>query len=99
MEIVVFLSRFGNGNWELWKHTCNEEEVEGVVDSALAKAADRFSAGRPNLIDYLAGARYIFNVAYGETNNPKDGDTCVHGVCVDGMLIGIHDELRYHPEN
>lgn len=99
MEIVVFAKRFKNGNWELWKHTCNEEEVESVVDSAWAKAADRLSARPPILIDYMAGARYIFDVAYGPVNNPRDGDTRVQGVCVNGMLIGIHDELRDYVED
>ena len=96
MEIIVFARRFENGNWGLWEHTCSEEEVDAVKDSAQAKAYARFSLAPPILIDYLAGARYIFDVAFGPLNEPRDGDTRVHGACIDGILIGISDELSRH---
>lgn len=80
----------------MWEHTCSEEEVDAVKDSAQAKANARFSLGPPTLIDYLAGARYIFDVAFGQLDNPRDGDTRVHGACVDGIVIGISHELSRH---
>jgi hypothetical protein len=94
MEIIVFARRFENGNWGMWEHTCSEEEVDAVKDSAQARAYARFSLASPVLIDYLAGARYIFDAAFGPLDRPRDGDTRVHGVCVDGIVVGISDELR-----
>ncbi|MGB7264371.1 MAG: hypothetical protein WBC92_02590 [Terracidiphilus sp.] len=95
MEVVVFAKRFRNGSWEVWEHTCSKEEVDAVNDSASVKAMDRLSF-EPLPVDYLWGARYIFDVARGESDNPRDGDTCVHGVSVDGVLIGVSEELsRY----
>lgn len=96
VEIVVFAKRFGAGKWEVWEHTCSEEEVDAVQDSARAKTMDRLSFEPPVAVDYLWGARYVFDVARGESDNPRDGDTCVHGVSVDGVLIGVSEELsRY----
>ncbi|MGB8028035.1 MAG: hypothetical protein WCF30_00085 [Terracidiphilus sp.] len=100
MEIIVFAKKFRAGNWEVWEHTCSEEEVDAVEDSARAKAVDRFSFEPPLAVDYLGGARYIFDVARGESDNPRDGDTCVHGVSVDGVLIGVSEELsRYNRQS
>lgn len=87
MEIVVFGRRFGNGNWEQWEHTCSEEEMLWVEDSTAAKAQDRSHFGPPLPIDYLKGARYIFDVAYGPAGSPRDGDTRVHGVSVNGVRV------------
>ena len=98
MEIVIFANRFRNGSWEVWKHSCSVEEVDGVADSALPKAQDRGHTGHPLPIDYLAGARYMFEVARGLADNPREGDTRVHGVCVNGMVIGDYEELRRHFE-
>ena len=99
MEFVVFAKRFKNGSWEVWEHKCSDEEIGAVEDSARAKAVDRLSFDSPVPFDYLHGARYIFDVAYGVEGDPKDGDTVVHGVCVNGILIGTSGELtRYsHP--
>lgn len=96
MEIVVLARRFRNGNWEPWKHICNKEEVEGIVDFAQPKTAGLFLPGRLNAINYLEGARYIFDAMYGEADGPRDGDTRVHGVRVDGHLIGMQEELLDH---
>lgn len=96
MEIVVFAQCFRRGSWEPWEHQCGIEEVEGVADSARAYAADRGRIGLPVLVDYLDGARYIFDVAYGPPDSPKDGDIQIYGISVDGMLIGTYRELRYH---
>jgi hypothetical protein len=43
MEIVVFAKRLRNGSWEVWEHTCSEEKVDAVEDSARAKTLDRLS--------------------------------------------------------
>lgn len=91
MEIIVFGKRFGCGSWEDWEHTCSEEEVHWTHDSALAKAQDRSHFGPPLPIDYLKGARFIFDVAYGPKDNPRDGDIRVHGVSVNGARAGIFE--------
>ena len=89
MRIIVFAERFEDGAWRHWQHLCTEEEVEAVVDSANAKAADRLQS-QPSHLDYLTGAAYIFNVAFGPKENPKNGDTRVYGTVVDDIPIGIH---------
>ena len=96
MEIIAFAKKFRDGKWEVWEHTCNDEEVDAVKDSACEKALDRLTFEPPLPIDYLWGARYIFDVARGESDNPRDGDTRVHGVSVDGVLIGISEELSHY---
>jgi hypothetical protein len=96
MEIIVLAKKFRNGNWQVWEHLCSEEEVDAVKDSAREKALDRMTFEPPIPVDYLWGAQYIFDVARGESDNPRDGDTRVHGVSVDGVLIGVSEELsRY----
>ncbi len=94
MDVVVFARRFSNGHWETWEHKCDAQEIECVWDSARVKASDRSFFGLPNYADFLEGVRYIFNVARGGANNPRDGDLRVHGVSVDGIVIGIYEELR-----
>ncbi|MGB7265479.1 MAG: hypothetical protein WBC92_08190 [Terracidiphilus sp.] len=92
----MFARRFTNGRWEAWEHMCNEEEVDGVVDSAQAKTWDRVLSGPPSYADYLNSVRYVFDVVRGEANNPRDGDLQVYGVCVDGVVTGVYEELRGH---
>jgi len=98
MKIVVLAERFENGAWRDWQHMCDEEEVAAVIDSSNAKAADRMQS-RPSYIDYLTGAAYIFDVAFGPRENPKDGDTRVYGAIVDEMLIGISEKIERHFRN
>jgi hypothetical protein len=95
MKIIVLAERFEEGAWKDWEHTCDEEEVDGVIDSANAKAADRMQS-QPSYIDYLTGAAYIFNVAFGSREDPKDGDTRVYGAIVNEMLIGIYEKVEHH---
>jgi len=98
MKIVVLAERFENGAWRDWEHNCDDQEVDAVIDSANAKAADR-KQSQPSYIDYLAGAAYIFNVAYGPQEDPKQGDMRVYGVIVNEMLIGKYDKVQHHFEN
>lgn len=93
MKITVFAERFEDGAWRHWQHTCSEEEVEAVVDSANAKAADRLQS-QPSHIDYLTGAAYIFDAAFGAREDPKDGDIRVYGVIVDDILIGSYCKIE-----
>lgn len=95
MKIIVLAERFENGAWRDWQHTCTEEEVEAVIDSSNAKAADRMQS-QPSYIDYLTGAAYIFNVSFGSRVEPRDGDTRVYGAIVNEMLIGIYDKIERH---
>ena len=95
MKIIVLAERFEKGAWRDWEHTCDEKEVEAVIDSASAKAADRMHS-QPSYIDYLTGAAYIFDVAFGPGEDPADGDTRVYGAIVDQMLIGIVDRVERH---
>ena len=95
MKIVVLAERFENGVWRDWEHACDKEEIESVIDSANAKAADRMQS-QPSHIDYLTGTAYIFNVAYGSRENPKEGDTRVYGAVVDEILIGIYEKVEHH---
>jgi hypothetical protein len=95
MKIVVLAERFEEGAWKDWERSCDEEEVEAVIDSANAKAADR-THPRPSYIDYLTGAAYVFDVAFGPRGDPKDGDTRVYGAIVDEMLIGISHKVERH---
>ena len=95
MKIIVLAERFEEGAWKDWEHTCDEGEVEAVIDSANAKAADRMHC-RPTYIDYMTGAAYIFDVARGPRDDPKDGDTRVYGAILDEMLIGISDKVERH---
>jgi len=96
MLITIFATQFLGGVWKDWEHTCNEEEVEAVVDSANAKAAERFPGWPPTFEDYLNGARYMFNVAYGAPESPREGDTKVYGVLVNDVVIARFEQLREH---
>lgn len=93
MNIIVFASRFEDRNWKPWERKCTPEELDAVYDSAVAKALDRLNFGRPDLMDYLFGASYIFDIALGPAESPHAGDTRVHGVCVDGVLFGSLTQL------
>lgn len=93
MKIIVLAERFQENTWTYWEHHCNEEEIDAVIDSANAKAADHMHV-RPAYIDYLKGAAYVFNVAYGRQENPRDGDTRVYAVVVDETLIGNCNKIE-----
>ena len=93
MNIIVFASRFEDRNWKPWEIECTDEELDAVYDSAVAKARDRLNFGPPDLVDYLFGATYIFDIALGPAESPRGGDTRVHAVCVDGVLFGSSTEL------
>jgi hypothetical protein len=96
MKITVLAEHFEDGQWKDLEHVCNQEEVEAVADSAMAKASDRMHFGKPSYIDYLAGAAYVFNVAYGDIDTPRDGDLRVYAAIVDEMLIGISNNIEHH---
>jgi hypothetical protein len=96
MEVIAFAKEFRDGIWSVWEHICDDEELEGVQDSARAKAGDRIPFGTPSPADYLAGVRYIFDVMRGTEESPREGDRKVYGVCVNGILIGVYGELRGH---
>lgn len=96
MFISVFALRFEGGVWKDWEHACTFAETEAVSDSANAKALEHGRIREPLFIDYLEGARYIFDVAFGTINSPRDGDTKVYGVLVGGMVIAEYQELQRH---
>lgn len=96
MGITIFALRFEDGSWTDWEHTCDREEIEAVADSASAKAFDNRRPGKPTYVDFLAGARYIFNIAFGPPTNPQHGDTEVFGVLVDQIVIGRFEQLQRH---
>jgi len=91
VEIVVFAKVFRKGNWEISEHRCSDEDVDAVEDSARAYAQNRLSV-HPLPIDYLQAAKYVFEVACGPEDKPKEGDTRVHGVSVNAILIEVRDE-------
>ncbi len=97
--IVVYGLLFKQGNWTNWEHTCSIEEMDGVLDSAKAKAFEHGHQGRLTYADFLEGSKYIFNVAYGPRENPVDGDTMVYGVRVDNMVLGDWRALKEHFAN
>jgi hypothetical protein len=91
--MIILAIRFENGAWKDWEHTCSEEEVKAVVDSARAKAFEQSRYQKPSYVDYLDGARYIFNVIRGPLEKPMEGDTRVYGVSMDKKVIGRIEEL------
>ena len=99
MQITVFALRFEGGSWKDWEHACDEEELEAVLDSANAKALESGRPGKPTYFDFLQGARFIFDVAFGPREDPKEGDTEVFGVLVDRMVIGRLEPMRRHFSN
>ena len=82
MRITVFARRFEGGRWQRWEHLCDDEEADGVLDSANAEAFSRSFSNIPVDSDYLEGARYMFNRAYGTREQPVEGDIQVTGVNV-----------------
>lgn len=96
MKIIVLAERFEDGQWKDWEHICNEAEIDAVADSAMAKAADHMHLSQPAYIDYLDGAAYIFNVARGMREAPRDGDVRVYAAIVNNILIGINDDIERH---
>lgn len=40
MLMTIFATRFEDGVWKGWEHTCDQDETEAVIDSANAKAFD-----------------------------------------------------------
>lgn len=96
MQITVLAIRFKGGAWKCWEHACTFAETEAVSDSASAKAHDHGRTGEAMFVDYLEGARYIFDVAYGTMEHPRAGDTKVYGVVVGGMVIADYQELQLY---
>lgn len=94
--IVVYGLRFERGKWRSWEHTCSKDEIDGVEDSAKAKAADHGRPEKPVYLDFLEGSRYIFDVAFGARENPAEGDVCVYAIRVDQMVIGDYEELKHY---
>lgn len=70
------------------------EASEAVSDSANVKAFDHGGIREPVFVDYLEGARYIFDVACGTMKNPREGHTKVYGVLVGDMVIANYQELQ-----
>ena len=87
MEIAVLAIRFVDGSWKEYQHFCSREEVDAVLNSAAAKAFEKFRYSAPQYADYLAGAGYVFNVKRGADDRPAEGDTLVYGVQVDGNVV------------
>ena len=96
MLITIFAIRFEGGVWKDWEHACTFSETESVIDSANAKAFEQGRIREPVFVDYLEAARYIFDVAFGTKNSPRDGDTKVYGVLVGDMVIAEYRELQRH---
>jgi hypothetical protein len=96
MRITIFALRFEGGVWKDWEHNCDEEEIEAVADSASAKALENGRPAKPTYVDFLEGARYIFDVAFGLRENPQKGDIEVFGVLVDRMVIGQFEQMQRH---
>jgi len=96
MKIVVFAEKFVGGAWHHWKHICNEDDIEAITDSAYVKAMDRVNFGDPSPMDYLMGARYIFNVANGPEDSPKEGDTRVYALLLNQIIIGFSEMFERH---
>lgn len=95
MKVIVLAERFVDGSWTDWEHLCDQPELEAVIDSANAKAADNMRS-QPSYRDYLAGVAYTFNIACGAPDTPQIGDTRVYAVIVNGMLIGNSDKVQLH---
>lgn len=96
MGITIFALRFEGGSWKDWEHICDKEELDAVEDSASATAFDNGRPGKPTYVDFLEGARYIFDVAFGPRENPHEGDTEVFGVLVDRIVIGQFEQMQRH---
>ena len=94
MQIMIFAVRFERGAWREWKHICDENEAGAVVESGRAIALEHNRPQTPLRIDYLEGARYIFDVARGLRGKPTEGDTHICGVKVDEAVIGQVEELE-----
>lgn len=95
MEILVLGQRFESGAWINWEHTCDEGELEAVIDSSNAIAEDQ-KQPKTSYTHYLAGAAYIFDIAFGLRENPREGDRRVYAVVVDGMLMGRGEDIKRH---
>ena len=87
MQITIFAARFAGNSWKEYQHLCSQEEAEAVIESAKAKAFEKFRYQTPQYADYLAGAGYVFNVAYGSQDKPAEGDSLVLGVQLDDKIV------------
>ncbi|HEY4382714.1 MAG TPA: hypothetical protein VGN01_20390 [Acidobacteriaceae bacterium] len=96
MRIVIFATRFQGGTWKDWEHLCDDNEAAAVMNSAVATAFDRGFSQRKIHSDYLQGARYIFDVACGLPDAPKEGDTQVRGISVDEIALKPQEDLERH---
>jgi hypothetical protein len=91
MRITVLAHRFANGSWKSWEHVCDEAEVAAVLDSAKAKAFERSFSSELADADYLAGARYVFNRAFGTTERFAEGDLRVMKIDVSIVAQTLDD--------
>ncbi len=95
MQINVFAIRFTGGTWKKCEHYCSQEEADAVIESARAKAFESLRYQTPQYADYLAGAAYVFNVAYGLPDKPAEGDMLVVGVQVDGKTVRYTTDVEH----
>jgi hypothetical protein len=98
MKIIVFAEQFRNGAWDVWEHTCNSKEAQGVFDSARSIAKGHASNGRVAHENVLEGTRRMFDVTRGTPASPQDGDIQVYCVCVEQTVIGVCEKIRQYSE-
>jgi hypothetical protein len=96
MRLVLFGEKFESGKWQQWKHQCDEVEVDAITDSAYVKAMEKANFGPPSPMDYLMGARSIFNISYSAEYGPIDGDIQVYALIVNQILVGFYDRFERH---
>ena len=97
MRITVFARRFEGTGWKRWEHICNEEDAAAVLDSARAKAFARSFTTVLTDGDYLEGARYIFDRAYGTPEKPAEGDVRVTSAQVSVVAQSEPEDVIHHP--
>jgi hypothetical protein len=92
MQITVFAVRFEDAGWVEWEHMCDLDETEIVVDAARTLAFEHAPFQKPLDVDYLGGARYVFDVARGTLEKPVHGDMQVYDVKVAGIAMEEFEE-------
>ncbi len=92
MQITVLAVRFEGDTWLKWEHTCDKDESTVIVDAARTLAFDHAPFQKPLDVDYLGGARYIFDVARGTPEKPAQGDTEVYDVKVAEIALEYFEE-------
>jgi len=94
LQIVVFTLQFKNGVWKEYKHNCNSEEIDAVIESTTARTFEgRYRA--VNHADYVAAVNYLFTVTHSGDGNPVDGDTLVLDVQGDEDLVPAAGHFEY----